>query len=92
MDSNNDEDDYDDDGVMPVAGLGSSPRPDGQQDVGVVTPSVYELYLRGGKLPVQLSNEHQQFMAARRYMQRIQERKNSQVCSVGVLVIAPSLT
>ena len=41
--------------------------------------NLYELYLKGEVMPSQYVNEHQKFEAARQYMHKLQEAKNTQV-------------
>ncbi|XP_076457845.1 amyloid-beta precursor-like protein isoform X2 [Babylonia areolata] len=41
--------------------------------------NLYELYLKGEQMPAHLVNEHQRFEAARQYMHKLQEAKNTQL-------------
>nr|KAG5689156.1 hypothetical protein BaRGS_007927 [Batillaria attramentaria] len=72
QDSDDDEEDDDDDWE-------SSEEDDDDEEEEDANVNLYEKYLKGERLPSRFSNEHQKFVAARQFMHKLQEAKNTQL-------------
>ena len=75
-DSDEDKDDSEDDDDDDFEGWESS---ENDVDNDNTKANLYELYLKGEVMPNSYHNEHQKFVAARQYMHKLQEAKNTQV-------------
>lgn len=78
-DSKDDSKEDDDDDWESEEDSNDDDEDDDENDVDDTKANLYELYLRGEHMPSKLRNEHQKFVAARQYMHKQQEVKNTQL-------------